>query len=95
METNPTTNNSDGHQQDPQSVDPSSLTAKGIATWALSNKERAKAVGQRLFDFQSDPEGLRSQPSLGAYEDAMISWAIKNPKKARLLMLKLAPKLLS
>jgi hypothetical protein len=25
----------------------------------------------------------------------MISWAVKNPKKARLLMLKLAPKLLS
>jgi hypothetical protein len=94
MDTNQTTTRNHD-QATPEVIDPSTLSAKGIATWALGNKERAKAVGQRIFDFQSDPEGLLAQPSLGAYEDAMISWAVKNPKKARLLMLKLAPKLLS
>jgi hypothetical protein len=75
-------------------VDPGTLDAKGIARWALTNKERARAIGKRIFTFQSDPDAILAEPSLGPYEDALTRWAVDNPRSARLLMLKLAPKLI-
>ena len=69
------------------------MTGSLIKAWAKKpeNKEKAKALGLRLFQNQSTPDKLNELPSLGAFEDDAQAWAIKNPNKAKMLMLQLAP----
>jgi hypothetical protein len=72
------------------------VTASAIKAWANQpkNKERAKALGARLIENQKNPEILASLPSLGEFEDAAQHWAVKNPRRAKLLLIQLAAKLL-
>ena len=70
------------------------MSAKQIAVWALKNKAEARALGQRLFELQDSPEKLKAAESLGEFQDRATAWAIKHPNKARILMLRLAPKLI-
>lgn len=69
------------------------MTGSLIKAWAKKpeNNERAKALGLRLFQNQNTPEKLNELPSLGSFEDDVQGWAIKNPNKAKLLMIQLAP----
>lgn len=69
------------------------ITGATIKAWAKrpENKERAKALGLRLFQNQATPENIRSLPSLGDFEDKAQEWAITNPAKAKMLMMSLAP----
>ena len=69
------------------------ITSSVIKAWAKrpENKERAKALGLRLFQNQANPENIRSLPSLGEFEDQAQEWAIENPAKAKLLIISLAP----
>ena len=69
------------------------MTGSLIKAWAKKpdNKEKAKALGIRLFKHQNEPEGLNKLPSLGSFEDDAQAWAIKNPNKAKMLMIQLAP----
>jgi len=72
------------------------MNSATIKAWAKkpSNKERAVALGKRLFDNQNNPENLRSLDSLGEFEDRATEWAINNPMKAKALILSLLPTLL-
>jgi hypothetical protein len=67
----------------------SEINAEMIEQWATNNKPRAKALGLRLIKFNKDPEGLLKEPSLGPLEDQATTWAVDNPFKAKLLLLKL------
>jgi hypothetical protein len=58
-----------------------------IKAWAKKNKEAAKALGLRLFQNQKDPNKLASLESLGEFEDEATKWAIKNPNKAKMLIM--------
>jgi hypothetical protein len=77
-------------------VIPEPMTAKAIKAWAKdeANRQRARALGARLIAHQKDPDGLLEQESLGAFEDAATRWAIDNKRKARLLLMRLAPLIL-
>ena len=72
------------------------ITSATIKAWAKkpTNKDRAVALGKRLFENQANPENLNHLPSLGEFEDKCQDWAIKNPTKAKMLMLQLASTLL-
>ena len=72
------------------------VTSSAIKAWASQpkNKERAKALGARLIENQKTPELLVTLPSLGEFEDAAQHWAVKNPRRAKLLLIQLATKLL-
>lgn len=72
------------------------VTSSTIKAWASKpeNLDRAKALGARLISNQSNPEKLSELPSLGKFEDAAQSWAIKHPMKAKMLLISLAGKLL-
>jgi hypothetical protein len=76
---------------------PDPMTAKAIQAWAKnpSNREKAQTLGARLIAHQADPDHLATLESLGAFEDAATSWAIANKRKARLLLMRLAPIILS
>jgi hypothetical protein len=63
---------------------------KEIEEWASANKEQAKALGLRLIQFAKKPVELMGQPSLGEFEDRAQKWAVENPMKAQLLLMKLA-----
>lgn len=65
------------------------MSAKMIEQWAIHNKPRAKQLGLRLIKFNKDPEGLLKEPSLGPFEDQATTWAVANPLKAKMLLLKL------
>jgi|Laugresu1bdmlbsd_1035121.scaffolds.fasta_scaffold58882_1 hypothetical protein len=71
------------------------LTEKDIETWALDpkNRERARALGMRLISNQ-DASKLKGLPSLGEFEDRATEWASKNSMAARLLVMRLVPKLM-
>ena len=69
---------------------PDTITDKTIEAWAHANKERAKVLGQRLFENQT-PEKLEVLPSLGEDEDLIEAWAITHPMRASILMMKLIP----
>jgi len=72
------------------------VTSSAIKAWASQpkNKERAKALGARLISNQKTPELLATLPSLGDFEDAAQRWAVKHPRRAKLLLIQLAAKLL-
>ena len=75
---------------------PTPITAKLIEAWATKpeNKERARALGMRLIQYANkSPAELASQPTLGAFEDRATLWAIGHQTKARLLVMRLLPKL--
>ena len=65
-----------------------------IETWAATpdNKDRARAFGLRLIQNQ-DAAKLAALASLGEFEDHATLWAIRNPLKAKMLMLRLIAKL--
>ena len=65
------------------------INAEMIEQWATHNKPRAKALGLRLIKFNKDAEGLLAEPTLGPFEDQATAWAVDNPFKAKLLLLKL------
>jgi hypothetical protein len=65
------------------------LNEEKIEKWSRANTEEAKALGRRLFENQAKPEKMRELPSLGEMQDKIQEWAIKNPSKARMLVLKL------
>lgn len=67
-----------------------------IKAWAKKpeNKERAIALGKRLYENQDDAEALRSLPSLGEFEDKASEWAINHPVRAKTLVIQLLPLLL-
>ena len=65
------------------------MNAEMIEQWATHNKPRAKALGLRLIKFNKDAEGLLAEPTLGPFEDQATAWAVDNPFKAKLLLLKL------
>ena len=66
-----------------------------IEAWASNpeNRDRARAFGTRLIQNQ-DASKLVALPSLGEFEDLATLWAIRNSMKARLLMMRLASKLM-
>lgn len=66
---------------------PKVINSAIIKAWAKKNKEAAKQLGLRLFQNQANPENLKSLPSLGEFEDSATDWAIKNPNKAKLLIM--------
>ena len=66
---------------------PKTMNGAIIKAWAKKNKDAAKALGLRLFQNQKNPEKLQELPSLGEFEDSVQEWAIKNPTKARLLIM--------
>ena len=72
------------------------VTSSTIKAWASQpkNKERAKALGARLIENQKNPEAITNLPSLGEFEDAAQKWAIENPRRAKMLLIQLATKLL-
>jgi hypothetical protein len=72
------------------------ITSSTIKAWAKKphNKDRALALGKRLFENQAKPENLLQLPSLGDFEDKCQHWAIKHPAQARILMISLAGSLL-
>jgi len=72
------------------------ISALAIESWATdpNNKEAARALGQRLITYANDAGKLAAQPSLGAFQDRAILWAIRNETSARMLMMKLLPKLM-
>ena len=75
--------------------EPIEINETTLETWALliENKERAKALGMRLIGaVNKKPDELRAMPSLGEFEDKAQEWAIANPGKARLLIMKLLAK---
>lgn len=67
------------------------IDAADIEAWATNpeNKERAKNLGIRLFQYAKKPRELAQLESLGEFEDKATQWAIHNQMKARLLMMKL------
>ena len=65
------------------------MSAEMIEQWAIHNKPRAKELGIRLIKFNKDNEGLLKEPSLGPFEDQATYWAVSNPFKAKMLLLKL------
>jgi hypothetical protein len=69
---------------------PEPLDEAKIQAWALENRKAAQVLGRRLISTRA-PEELRNLPSLGAFEDAATAWAIKNPTRAKLLILRLVP----
>lgn len=70
------------------------LTEAKIETWATTpaNKDRARAFGMRLIQTQ-DAAKLAGLESLGEFEDLATLWAIRNPMKARLLLMRLVSKI--
>ena len=66
-----------------------------IEAWASApeNRDRARAFGARLIQNQ-DAGKLAALPSLGEFEDLATLWAARNPMKARLLVMRLASKLM-
>ena len=66
---------------------PKTMNGAIIKAWAKKNKDSAKALGLRLFQNQKTPEKLKELPSLGSFEDTAQEWAIKNPTKAKLLIM--------
>lgn len=67
------------------------IDAAAIEAWATNpeNKDRAKTLGLRLFQYAKKPKELAQLESLGDFEDKATQWAIHNQMKARLLMMKL------
>jgi hypothetical protein len=67
------------------------INAETIETWATNpeNKDRAKNLGLRLFQYVKKPKELAQLESLGEFEDKATQWAIHNQMKARMLMMKL------
>jgi hypothetical protein len=78
----------------PANALPENPTEADLETWALANPKRAIEFGKRLIENQ-DAEKLRALESLGADEDRATTWAIDNPFKARLMVLRLLPKLMT
>jgi hypothetical protein len=77
---------------------PSESTAvdkKFIISWALTpdNNEKAIALGLRLITFAGQPDKANELDSLGEVEDRITEWAIANPFSAKIVILKLLPKL--
>ena len=68
------------------------INEKAIETWALENKEKAKALGKWMVEHMNDKEG---SPGTGEFEDAVVDWSRKNTLSARMLFLKLMPKIMS
>jgi len=70
------------------------INETSIETWAAApaNKDRARTFGLRLIQNQ-DAAKLAALPSLGEFEDHATLWAIRNPMKAKMLVLKLIAKL--
>jgi len=66
-----------------------------LEAWASdpANRDRARAFGARLIQNQ-DAAKLVALPSLGEFEDLATLWAARNPMKARLLVMRLATKLM-
>jgi hypothetical protein len=71
------------------------LNETKIEAWATdpANKERARAFGMRLIQNQ-DAAKLVAMESLGEFEDLATMWAVRNPMKARLLVMRLVSKLM-
>jgi hypothetical protein len=65
------------------------VTPEAITAWASLEVERARALGMRLIQHQNPKDLLGLEP-LGIIEERITSWAIENPMRARLLMIKLA-----
>ena len=76
----------------PPEPDEESMNPEIIRSWANENIERAKVLGVRLIQAQT-PADLEDLESLGEFEDRATEWAIKNPFKAKLLILTLVAEL--
>ena len=68
------------------------ITPEGIEKWATKEVDRARALGLRLLQHQDSNSLLALEP-LGTVEERITSWAIDNPIRARMLMVKLAVKI--
>jgi len=88
------------NEEKPKKIDPKTLTAKDIETWALANKKPAREVGMVLIKNQGKPEaeirrlvheieGLSGDPMV----EGMLGWAIQNRAAATMLIMKIGPKL--
>lgn len=72
------------------------ITPEALEAWAVdpANRERARAFGMRLMSYATKPSELAGLESLGEFEDRATAWAIAHQIQARLLVMKLLPKLL-
>ena len=61
-----------------------------IEAWAKTNPERALKIGLRLFQNRT-PEELEALHSLGDDEDVIEAWAIAQPMRAGILIMRMMP----
>lgn len=77
----------------PEDRDPT-MTPKKIEQWAKANPYKGVELGRRLVEYRLRPEELQKLQSLGIVQDAIQTWAIRHPKKTRVLVIKMMPGLL-
>lgn len=67
--------------------------AAAIETWALANPQKAVALGEFLVEASLDPDDAEIPESFDDAQVAAAEWAEENPTRAKILFLKLLPKL--
>jgi hypothetical protein len=65
------------------------MDATEIETWAMANPKKAVQLGRDVYAISTG----ETPPSRGKTQDEMIAWARQNPMKAKMLFLRLMPKL--